>query len=287
MALDDDATIVAAVGYVYTNSVGFASPTPSDITAFDPETFGCASKLAKVTGAPTSYTLTVGAATSSSLAPAATAPQVQAALEALSTVGVGNVSVTGVSIVDTAGLTITWIESLAGSAPVMTATFVAGTTPALAYTTVTAANGWSQIGHTSRGKLPEFGYTGGKQEMKGTWQRRNLREVQTGDPIADSVKMVLEQWDANTLELYYGVDSANTPGIFGVDGKFNPVEKALLVVIVDGDNNVGFYAPKASIQRDDGVTLPIDDFAGLPIEATFLNLKERRLFDWISESLFA
>lgn len=289
MPLDDDAVIVAATGYVYVNdTLGATSPTPTEIAAFNHLTFGGSIKLAKITGAPTSYVLldSTSAPTSSLLA-AATAPQVQAALEALPSVGVGNVLVSGVSIVDSSGLTISWIGELLGTAPVLTATFTAGTSPALAYTTVTAPNGWTQVGHTSREKMPEFGFDGGKLQLKGTWQRRALREVESGDPIEDSVKLELEQWDRNALELYYGADAASTSGVFGVDGSFTPVEKSFLTVLQDGDDKIGFYAAKASIQRDAAVALPIDDFAALPIKVTFLNYRNFRLYDWISETLFA
>jgi hypothetical protein len=290
MPLDDDSVIVAATGYVYVNTVAATSPTPADITAFDHTSFGGATKNITIAGAPTSFTLTVtvgsSPATTASLLLGATAPQVQAALEALPLVGVGNVSVSGTSV-STPGMTVSWIGDLLGTSPTVTGTFVAGTTPSLAYTTVTAPNGWIQVGHTSREKMPEFGFDGGKQTLKGTWQKKSLREVQTGDPVADSVKLTLEQFDRTSLELYYGADAAGTPGVFGVDGNFTPVEKSFLTVLVDGDDAIGFYAAKASIQRDAAIALPIDDFAGFPIIATFLDYRNLRLYDWISETLFA
>lgn len=60
----------------------------------------------------TSFTLTFGGQTTASIPQAATAAQVQAALEALSTIGVGNVSVTG-----SAGgpYTVTFIGTLGGT----------------------------------------------------------------------------------------------------------------------------------------------------------------------------
>jgi hypothetical protein len=134
--------------------------------------------------------------------------------------------------------------------------------------------------------MPEFAFDGGNTEIKGTWQKKRLREIATGDPVADSVTIKLSQWDKTTLELYFGADSAATTGVFGVSGDFAPIEKALLVVIVDGTVRVGFYSPKASIKRDDSVQLPVDDFATLPVKATFLNLGSRRLYDWISADLF-
>ena len=142
------------------------------------------------------------------------------------------------------------------------------------------------MGHTSRDDMPEFGFDGGDTTVKGTWQKKRLREVATGDPLADHLSVHLEQWDRNSLELYYGEDAANTDGIFGVSGDFNPIECAFLVIIVDGDARIAFYAPKASVKRDDSINIPVDEFSTLPVKATFLDLPGHRLYDWISEALF-
>lgn len=81
----------------------------------------------------TSFTLTYSGQTTSSLAALATAAQVQAALEALSNVGVGNVTVTGAA----GGVyTVTFIGALAGTdVAQMTSTPTGGTG------TVTVATG--------------------------------------------------------------------------------------------------------------------------------------------------
>lgn len=146
---------------------------------------------------------------------------------------------------------------------------------------------WEQIGHTSRDDMPEFGYDGGDTEVKGTWQKKRLREIATGDPVEDSVTIKLEQFDPLALELYFGKNISSTPGVFAVDGEFTPIEKALLVIIVDRDVRIGFHAHKASIKRDDSIELPVDGFANLPIKATFLNMKGKPLFSWISDALLS
>ena len=145
--------------------------------------------------------------------------------------------------------------------------------------------GWEQIGHTSRDDMPEFGYDGGDTEMIGTWQKKRLREVESGDPVADSVTITLVQFDKLALELYFGKDSSTTSGVFDVDGKFKPVEKALLIVIVDGDTRLGFHASKASIKREEAIDLPVDGLTGLPVKASFLDMTGRPLYSWISEAL--
>jgi hypothetical protein len=287
MALNDDAVIVATVGYIFTAPEGTVAPTPSQIASLDPVTFGSQTQNFKVTGAPTSFTILVGGVATASIALAATAAQVQAAIEAVPSVGSGNTHVTGISPADTAGITVTWIGPLQGEVlPLTAGTYVAGTTPATVITQVTPVNGWDTCGHTARSTLPEFGFDGGKTTVKGSWQKKRLREVISGDDVADHVIIHLEQWDRAALELYYGADAADTDGVFGVDGNFTPVEKALLVVIIDGAEKLGFYAPKASFTRDSAITMKVDDLSELPVVATFLNLGNRRLYDWISEDLF-
>lgn len=146
--------------------------------------------------------------------------------------------------------------------------------------------GWRTIGHTSREEMPEFGFDGGETEVRGTWQNAALREVET-EQIADYLTLFLHQFDTASFELYYGANASTTPGIFGVaGGQTQPVEKALLIIIVDGDLRLGFYAPKVSIRRDDAISLPNDEFAALPVRATFLKHGALNLYEWINEDLF-
>jgi hypothetical protein len=291
MALNDSAVLTAAVGYVFTGPVGTAAPTPSELTTLDPATYGAFVKTVKLTGSPTggTFTITVGAATTSAIAYNATTSQVQSALEALVSVGAGNVVVSGTLLTDASGFDIAFVGSLQGTSPTVSATgsLTGGTTPAAVASTKTTTNGWTNIGHTSRDDMPEFGFDGGDTQVKGTWQKKRLREVATGDPVADSVTIKLSQWDNTSLALYYGADASATAGVFGVSGDFTPQEKALLIVIVDGTVRLGFHSPKSSIKRDDSVQLPVDEFATLPIKATFLNLGTNLLYSWISETLFA
>ncbi|SIJ96944.1 Uncharacterised protein [Mycobacteroides abscessus subsp. abscessus] len=278
MALDDDAVITAAVGYIYTNTVGTARPTLAEIDAFDPETFGAQTQKVVASAATT---LTVGGQNTASLPTTSTAAAVQTALEGLSTVGVGNVLVVGSTDPEDTledGLHVSWVGEKLGQTIAITGS-TADITP------VTAANGWKMTGHTSRDDLPEFGKDGGDTEVKGTWQNKALRETLSGDPRVDFVTAILEQFDRGNLELYYGEDDTNEDGVFNVDGDFAPVERALLIVIVDGDVSVGFHAPKTSIRGDDSIAMDTDNFVGFPVRMTFLKMGARKLFSWISDKL--
>ena len=148
------------------------------------------------------------------------------------------------------------------------------------------ATGWSDLGHTSRGDLPEFGSDGGDSEVKGTWQNEKLRNV-VSETAVDYVTVVLNQFDEEALALYYGDNTSAVAGIFGVSSSTDAdIERALFMVIQDGDVNLGFWAPKASITRDDSITLAVDEFSALPIKATFLSSGSLDLFQWINEDLF-
>ncbi|ALF00890.1 major tail protein [Mycobacterium phage Serenity] len=150
--------------------------------------------------------------------------------------------------------------------------------------TWTGATGWTSVGHTSRGTLPEFGFEGGESEVKGSWQKKKLREITTEDPI-DYVTVLLHQFDEQSLGLYYGPNASDTPGVFGVKtGQTN--EKAVLVVIEDGDMRLGHHAHKAGVRRDDAIELPIDDLAALPVRFTYLDHEDELPFSWINEDLF-
>jgi hypothetical protein len=151
-------------------------------------------------------------------------------------------------------------------------------TAADAKTTLPVA--WVNVGHTSRGDLPEFGYDGGDLEVRGTWQNESLREVET-DPVQDYITFKLHQFDNGALELYYGKDGlATTTGVFGVPGGSTvPVEKALFILIIDGTN-------KASFRRDDAIEMATDEFAALPVKATFLKHNSEVKFSWINKDLF-
>lgn len=290
MSQNDAAVLTAAVGYVFTAPTGTARPSPADLKTLDPTTYGSQVQTVKLTGTPTggSFILTVGTATAA-IAYNATPDAVKAALELLAAVGVGNVSVTGTLLTDTNGFDIAWIGSKAATSQTITGTptLTGGTTPALTVTLKASSTLWVSVGHTSRGDLPEFGFDGGDHEVKGSWQNENLREIVTS-PIADFLTLMLHQFDQSSFELYYGTDSQSTAGVFGVgNGNVTPVEKALLVLIVDGTNRVGFYAPKASVRRDDSVKLATDDFATLPVKATFLKLAGvANKFEWVNADLF-
>ena len=147
--------------------------------------------------------------------------------------------------------------------------------------------GWTSAGHTSRDDLPQFGFDGGDSEVQGTWSNASFREVVTQAP-SDFVTFNALQFDEQILSYYYGVtDAAPGDGVIEVtDAPTSTIERALLVVIVDGPRRVAFHASSASIRREDAIQLATDSFAAFPLRATFLKLAGTPIYSWTKVAAF-
>lgn len=308
MSQNDNAVLTAAVGYVYTAPAGTPRPTPDQISALDADTFGAHTfRLVSPVAVSADWILHVGQDATPTLGAGLFADDIQGVLEALPSVGVGNVKVVGDETVED-GFVVSFIGALHGQTVAFRAEsdfrnagkdkpaaegeaeakpVASARNNSVRVTEISPPLAWKSVGHTSRGDLPEFGYDGGDTEVRGTWQNESLKEIQT-KTLDDFLKIVLHQFDTDSFELYYGKDASRDQGVFGVKGgTMTPLEKALLIIIVDGDSQVGFYSPKASIRRDDSISLKVDDFAALPIRATFLKHGSSNKFEWIAEDLFS
>lgn len=271
MAFNDNAVFTAATGYVYTAPVGTAAPTPKQLKYFDPETFGAQTYTLKVTGSA-AYTLTVGSDATTELKAEASPAEIQAALEKLKSVGTGGAVVSGTSTKD--GVTVSFVGNNFGKS--LTLKGGAGATVAL----LSEASGWEPIGHTNNDDLPEFGYDGGDSETRGSWQKKVLKTITTETPV-DYVTIKALQFDMDTLEYYYGKNASKVANIFGVDSaNASDVERAVLIVLKDGAFTISFSAAKAGLRRDESISLESDDFATLPLRATFVKHPGRHLFEW-------
>lgn len=265
---NDNAVFTASTGYVYKADPGTAAPTPKQLAEFDPETFGSHSYALALSG---EATLSVGGDSTEPLAADSSAAEVQAALQKLASVGNANVIVSGT---DPDDYTVHFIGDLFGSEVALTADTGAEVLE------IAKPLGWEPIGHTAAEELPEFGYEGGETENRGTWQKKNLRQVSSETPV-DYVTIRANQFDLETLELYYGKNASKVANVFGVDDpSSNGVDKAFLIVLVDGLFKIGFSAAKATVGRDESIALASDDFATLPLRATFVKHPGRHLFEW-------
>ncbi|HMG44987.1 MAG TPA: hypothetical protein VK611_26880 [Acidimicrobiales bacterium] len=122
----------------------------------------------------TSFTLTYAGQTTTSLLAAATSAQVQAALEALSNIAVGDVTVTG----DAGGVyTVTFGGNLANTnVAQMTSTPTGGTGTV---TVATSTAGGADVGSDGRQILAGFLYTDQKAPAEGGWPMLDHGRVRT------------------------------------------------------------------------------------------------------------
>lgn len=145
---------------------------------------------------------------------------------------------------------------------------------------ITDESTWKPVGATSEEDLPEFGYEGGDTESKGTWQRKNIRQITTETPV-DYVTWKTQAITKENLELYYGPNASTDPKRFGIDIPGKTVQKAVLIVLVDGDDIIGFHAAQAAVGRDEAASVATDGFTTLPTRATFEKRTGARLFEWV------
>lgn len=145
--------------------------------------------------------------------------------------------------------------------------------------------GYNSLGYTSREDLPAFGFDGGDTEVQGTWENATFREVVTEAP-ADYVTFNALQFDEQVLGLYYGVEDATAgDGVLEVQqAPTTTVNRALLVIIVDGPRRVAFHAASVSIRREDAAEFETDQFAQFPLRATFLKVAGQPLYSWFGVS---
>ncbi|MDT0267978.1 hypothetical protein RM844_16990 [Streptomyces sp. DSM 44915] len=130
---------------------------------------------------------------------------------------------------------------------------------------------WTNIGHTSREDLPEFGRDGDDPETMGSWQNSKLR--QTTPDITYSVTFQALQATADVYRLYFGADETyvQPDGSIRIPATPVPQIKALLVVLVDGRKFIPLWHPRTSLLGSDAISMATDDFVIFPITGTFLS----------------
>lgn len=271
MTMNDNAVFTASTGYVYKAEPGTAAVTPKQLANFDPETFGSHAYEVLVTGP---FTLSVDEAATPEQGADSSAAEIQAALQSLETVGNANVVVAPKD--GEGSFSVHFVGDLYGSEVALTAGAEGGAT----VSETAKPLGWEPVGHTAEEELPEFGYEGGESESRGTWQKKNLRQVSTENPV-DYVTIRAQQFDMDTLELYYGKNASTAANVFGVEDPSSAgVDKAFMIVMIDGDFKIAFSAAKATVGREESISLESDSFATLPLRATFVKHPGRHLFEW-------
>ncbi|WP_328391323.1 hypothetical protein OHS81_21575 [Streptomyces sp. NBC_00400] len=141
---------------------------------------------------------------------------------------------------------------------------------------------WTNIGHTSREDLPEFGRDGDDPEALGSWQNAKLR--MTTPDITYTVTFQALQATADTYRFYFGAgeDAIQPDGSIRIPATPIPQIQSLLVILVDGKKFVPLWHPRVSLLGSDSIEMATDEFVVFPITGTFLSssLIDNAIGEW-------
>jgi len=152
-----------------------------------------------------------------------------------------------------------------GAGNFFTAPYVEATPAALPVDLSTIPAPWTNLGHTSLEDIFSVSSEGGEATSLGTLQAKTLRT--TYSPRSETFNLVLQQFDAESLRLYFGSNAeVGAGGELQVPLSPTPTVSSFLAVFTDGVNKFAFYAPKAEIMRGDDLSISdSESLAGLPI----------------------
>lgn len=129
---------------------------------------------------------------------------------------------------------------------------------------------WIELGHTSIEDIMAASSEGGEATVLGTLQNRQLRT--TYSTRTESFDIQLQQFDADSLKLYFGSNMVDVNGdgsLLGVPSTPTPTQSAFLAVYYDGERTFAIYMPKAEILRGDDFQLEdTENLSSLPIRIT-------------------
>lgn len=147
------------------------------------------------------------------------------------------------------------------------------------------------LGHTSRENAVAYSKDGGEATQQGSWWDDAI--VTTYDPVNWSLAVNSLQVDADTLGLAFGGGTLDaTLGTYDF-GNVTPVDKSLLVMMVDGAKRLGVYHPNTSISLGDAPEVAVDSFFEIQLLAQLLNSASTtaawagKRFRFISSALIA
>ncbi|MCT2594226.1 hypothetical protein LHJ74_30700 [Streptomyces sp. N2-109] len=131
--------------------------------------------------------------------------------------------------------------------------------------------GYETIGHTSLDELPEIGREGDDPTKLGSWSNPSLKVVTPS--VTYSIAFRSIQSTELTYQMYFGAGASATQpdGSFRIPATPIPQEKALLLVVVDGENFLPLWHPRVSLLGSDAVGMSTEGFITYPITATLLS----------------
>jgi len=134
-----------------------------------------------------------------------------------------------------------------------------------------APDGFNNLGHTSKANTAAFTREGGEKSTIDTWLQDAARTIYSS--VA---------WGLGIPALQIGPDNLNLAfnGAFDSDGGYivpssvAPVDKAIVLLLVDGTGKLGFYLPNNSIAIGDAPSFDPTQFMELPISASIQSASE-------------
>jgi len=155
-----------------------------------------------------------------------------------------------------------------GTAKFYTATYDSTTPVAMPADLLAPGVDFEEIGHTSLEDIFSISSDGGDTSTIGSIQNKALRTTRA--TRTETFNIMLMQFDAPALQLYYGSNSTvGTAGEIQVPTNPLPTTATFLAVFQDGDNVFGIYVPKAEIFRGDDLSIgDTESLAGLPLAVT-------------------
>jgi hypothetical protein len=231
-----------------------------------------------ITGSPAggTFTLTFGGQTTAGIAYNAAASAVQSALVALTTIGTGNVTVTGGPGPGTPYV-VTFTNTLRSSDQAQmtasAASLTGGTTPAVTVTTTTPG----VAGFESAGLISEDGLSKGVKE-----DAKDVRAFGLATPVrkivtSTEVTMKLTFLETNRIsESIYGRYPLTGTGAISIvngafsvtEGQFRSQRYAFVASVVDGTNYIRYYCPLLEVTGRGDEVIKAGEVIGYEVEAT-------------------
>ncbi|QPB09697.1 major tail protein [Streptomyces phage Shaeky] len=142
--------------------------------------------------------------------------------------------------------------------------------PAGSFDPLAPGVGWDSIGHTSLENGIEFGRDGDDPETRGSWQNPKLRT--TNPDVTYTIALNALQASVETYKLYFGASdgAVQADGSFKIPAKPTAQSKALLLVLVDGEQMLPVYFPNVSLLGSDAITFDPTALLEFPISGTIL-----------------
>ena len=163
--------------------------------------------------------------------------------------------------------------------------------PALSALTTFAANtatlptGFTELGHTDLSNVLTWNSTGGSTTVKGSWQNASLRQVVTTATTSFTINSI--QTDNTVLNMFYGGGDITVANEFSVPDTTTPVNKAILIIMLDGTIPTALYVNTCSIVGSGTPTFGSDAFTLWPLEFTPLKNGSNPKMTWIADQLGA